>query len=176
MIRHSLRLIAVIFLSAFALVAGVATANAAPGTGTGSPHFVRASAAINDAGQLVVNFTEAGLGNAQTATVQVTADYTATWACRNNGGGWAPGLRTSVGTVAESGTFTADRNGRIIASLTAPQIWPPEDITCPNGQSGPFLVSVSYSNITITDVTNGVSVSLADLSRTLITLGKSARN
>jgi hypothetical protein len=152
-----------------------APATAAPGGGTGNPHFVKASAAINDAGQLVVSFTEAGLGNAQSATVQLTADYTATWACQNNGGGWAPGLRTSFGSVAESGTFTADRNGRIIASLTAPTVWPPVDVTCPRGQSGPHLVSVSYTNIMLTDKTNDVSIGLADVSRTLLNLGKSAR-
>jgi hypothetical protein len=174
MVVRTRRVLGVVLLVVLATFLGAGTASAAPGTGTGSPHFLRASADINDVGQLVASFTEAGLGNAQTATVQVTADYTATWACQNNGGGWAPGLRTSVGSVAESGTFTADRNGRIIASLTAPQVWPPVDVSCPPGQNGPYLVSVSYKNITVTDLTNNQSVSLADVSRTLIVLPKSA--
>lgn len=173
------RALLVVITALATLFAGGAVAGAvpggSPGPGTGSPHFVRATASINDLGQLVVSFTEAGLGNAQTATVLLTADYTATWACQNNGGGWAPGLRTSVGTVAESGTFTADRNGRIIAELTAPQVFPPEDITCPPGQNGPYLVAVSYTNIVLTDVTNDVSIALDDVSRTLIDLPRSAR-
>jgi len=158
-----------------AFFSGSTMAFAAPGGGTGNPHFLRASASINEAGQLVVNFTEAGLGNAQTATVEVTADQTATWACQNRGGGFAPGLRTTQASVAESGTFTADRNGRIIASLTAPEVFPPADVTCPTGQIGPLLVSVSYTNITVTDVTNDVSIDVADVSRTLITLPRGAR-
>lgn len=174
MIVRTRRVLGIVLLVVAASFLGTGSASAAPGTGTGNPHFLRASADINSVGQLVVSFTEAGLGNAQTATVQVTADYTATWACQNNGGGWAPGQRTTVGSVAESGTFTADRNGRINASLTAPQVWPPVDVSCPPGQNGPFLVSVSYRNITVTDTTNNVSVSLDDVSRTLIVLPKGA--
>jgi hypothetical protein len=56
----------------------------------------------------------------------------------------------------------------VVASLEA---GPPSagSFSCPNGQRL-VLASVSYTNIELTDTTNGVSASLADASRTLVEL------
>jgi hypothetical protein len=64
--------------------------------------------------------------------------------------------------VTAAGSFES-KNGRVVASLSAGPIsasgfaWPP-------GQRL-VLASVSYSNVVLTDTTNGTSVSVADVSR-----------
>jgi hypothetical protein len=60
------------------------------------------------------------------------------------------------------------KHGRVVASLTA---GPPSAgaFSCPNGQRL-VLASVSYTNIDLTDTTNGVSASLGDAARTLVAL------
>ena len=64
--------------------------------------------------------------------------------------------------VAANGSFEP-RNGRIQASLTA---GPPSagDFSCPGGQRLVFA-SVAYTNIVLTDTTNGVTATLPDASR-----------
>ena len=121
-----------------------------------NPHFVRASADINGNGSLVVSWKEAGLGDNQLIHYVATADATATYVCVNNGGG-NPSARnktTVSGPVSAEGTFSSGKNGQITASLT---LGPPSagSFTCPPGQSL-RLAEVSYSNITLTDTTNGI--------------------
>src|SRR6266511_878456 len=79
-----------------------------------NPHFIRASASgPNNAGNLTVNFTIAGLGDNVTITVTATADATATYACQNRGGNFpSDPKKTSVsGPVTGSGDFTSGKNG-----------------------------------------------------------------
>jgi hypothetical protein len=120
-----------------------------------SPHFIRASADVNNDGALVVSWKEAGLGTNQNINYVATADGTATYVCVNNGGGnpSAKNKTTVAGPVSAEGTFSSGKNGQITASLTADP--PPSDISCPPGQSLE-LASASYSNITLTDTTNGI--------------------
>jgi len=77
-----------------------------------------------------------------------------------NRGGANPSAqnKTTVnGPVSATGTFSSGKNGNVTASLTLSP--PPSDISCPKGQSLE-LASVSYTNVTLTDTTNNVSISL----------------
>jgi hypothetical protein len=117
----------------------------------GNPHFVQASASGPAAdGTLLVNFKIAGLGSTVTTTVTASADATAVYACRNNGGNFPadPKKQEATGPVSSSGQFTSGRNGQITASLT---LYPPDStLSCPNGQHQ-VLASVSYSNVAVSE-------------------------
>jgi hypothetical protein len=121
-----------------------------------APHFVRASASLNANGTLTVSFKEAGLGDNQLINYTASADATATYVCVNRGGAnpSASNKTTVAGPVSASGTFSSGKNGTVSASLTLSP--PPSDISCPSGQSLQ-LASVSYTNVAITDTTNGVT-------------------
>jgi hypothetical protein len=128
-----------------------------------SPHFISASATLNANGTLTANFKEAGLGTNQNIDYVLSADGTATYVCVNNGGAnpSAQNKTTVNGPVSASGTFSSGKNGNVVASLTLSP--PPSDISCPRGQRLE-LASVSYTNATLTDTTNNVSISLGDFS------------
>jgi hypothetical protein len=128
-----------------------------------SPHFVSASGTLNANGTLTANFKEAGLGTNQNINYTLSADGTATYVCVNKGGAnpSAQNKTTVAGPVSASGTFSSGKNGNVTASLTVNP--PPSDISCPNGQRLE-LASVSYTNVTLTDTTNNVSISLDDFS------------
>ena len=136
---------------------------AAPAALAVSPHFINASATVNSDGSLTVNFKEAGLGTNQLISYTAAAQGTATWVCVNKGGAnpSAQNKTTVNGPVSKTGEFSSGKNGNVTASLTIQP--PPSDITCPNGQTLQ-LASVSYTNVVLTDTTNGVSVSLGDFS------------
>jgi hypothetical protein len=160
-IRVAAILAAMITTLAFAAVAQAA-----------SPHFIRASASgPNNAGQLVVSFKEAGLGDNQLITYVASADATATYACFNNGGKHpqATNKETVSGPVSATGTFSSGKNGSISQSLT---LNPPSagGFSCPLGQRL-VLADVSYTNVAITDTTNGVTEGIpGTFSRVFVTL------
>jgi hypothetical protein len=112
---------------------------------------------------LNVSFREAGLGSNEGTLVRVTADANALYACLNPSGRnpKATNKRMVEGPVSAEGTFTSDKNGSISGMLTvaAPG---PGDFTCSSGQTL-VLASVTFSNIVLTDVTNGVSVTTGDI-------------
>jgi hypothetical protein len=126
-------------------------------------HFINASGTVNANGSLTVNFKEAGLGTNQNIDYTLTAQGTATWVCVNKGGAnpSAANKTTVNGPVSASGTFNSGKNGNVTASLTVQP--PPSDITCPNGQKLQ-LASASYTGVTLTDTTNGITESLGDFS------------
>jgi hypothetical protein len=128
-----------------------------------SPHFINASATLNANGTLTASFKEAGLGTNQLIDYALTADGTATYVCVNKGGSnpSAQNKTTVNGPVSATGSFSSGKNGNVTASLTVSP--PPSDITCPKGQNLE-VASVGYANVTLTDTTNGVSVSLGDFS------------
>ena len=115
-------------------------------------------------GALTVSFDERGLGNENVDYV-LTADATAVFACINGGGNHpeAANKETINSEVSANGTFEV-KNGRVQASLTA---GPPSagSFSCPKGQRL-VLASVTYTNIVLTDTTNGVSTSIPNTSRT----------
>ena len=139
---------------------------AAPSALATSPHFVSATPSINNTtGALTVDFKEAGLGANQNIDYLLTADATAVFVCVNKGGAnpSASNKTTVSGPVSATGTFSSGKNGNVTASLT---VNPPplsSDFSCPKGQSLK-LASVTYTNITITDTTNGVSESVGTAS------------
>jgi len=149
------RILALIFLAPLVLLVGAVAPVQAD-----SPHFIRASGTLNANGTLTVNFMEAGLGTNQNIDYVLSADATATYVCVNNGGSnpSAKNKSTVAGPVSATGTFSSGKNGSVKASLTVSP--PPSDISCPPGQSLQ-LASVSYTNVTITDSTNGVSEPVA---------------
>lgn len=126
-------------------------------------HFISASGTVNADGSLTVKFKEAGLGTNQNIDYALTAQGTATWVCVNKGGAnpSAQNKTTVNGPVSATGTFNSGKNGNVTASLTVQP--PPSDITCPKGQTLQ-LASASYTGVTLSDTTNGISVSLGDFS------------
>jgi hypothetical protein len=152
--KRRIAVVALVFV-AFALIAQQALAQ--------NEHFVRASGSLNNDGSLTVNFKEAGLGTNQLINYTLSADATATYVCVNRGGAnpSAQNKTTVAGPVIATGTFSSGKNGQVTASLTVSP--PPSDISCPPGQSLE-LASVSYTNVTLTDTTNGVSIAVGDFS------------
>ena len=152
--------------SVAALVMLVGVLAIVPAAQADSPHFITASASINDAGQLVCTFKEAGLGNTlTTANISCSADATAVYQCFNNGGNHpkAGNKETVGGPVSNSGTFPV-RNGQTTGSLTVDPPGP-GDFTCPSGQTL-YLQSVSYTNIVLSG--EGATADVpGSLSRTL---------
>jgi hypothetical protein len=121
-----------------------------------SPHFVRADADLSGS-NLVVSFKEAGLGTNQLISYEANADATATYVCVNRGGGnpSASNKTTVSGPVSATGTFSSGKNGQVTASLTLNPPGP-GGFSCPPGQSRE-IAQVTYTNVSITDTTNGIT-------------------
>lgn len=148
------------------VVAAAVTATAAlavPAALAVNAHFISAGASLNNDGTLTANFKEAGLGTNQNIDYALTADGTATYVCVNKGGAnpSAQNKTTVNGPVSATGSFNSGKNGNVTGSLTVSP--PPSNISCPKGQTLQ-LASASYENVTLTDVTNGISVSLGSFS------------
>ena len=126
--------------------------------------FHSATSSVNNDGALVVNWDQRGVGEGD-ITYTLTADATALYACINRGGKnpSAANKQSFEGAVAGGGTFEA-KNGRVLGTLTAGPLAAPQ-FTCPSGQRR-VLASVTYTNIVLTDTTNGVSTDVPDASRT----------
>jgi hypothetical protein len=144
------RLFALLSASLLALFAFATTAQAV------SPHFVQASAHLSGT-NLVVDFKEAGLGTNQLITYVASADSTVTYVCVNRGGAnpSASNKTTISGPVSASGSFSSGKNGQVTASLTLNPPGP-GSFSCPSGQSLQ-IAQVSYTNVAITDTTNGIT-------------------
>jgi uncharacterized cupredoxin-like copper-binding protein len=127
---------------AFAIGALAMTSSAAQ---AGSPHFVSNTvAATQDGATLTVTFKEAGLGDEPQVHVVLTADAQ----CVNPGGNNPQaGNKQSVSTA---GDFPV-QNGKTEGALSVTASFTP---SC----SPPM--SVVYSDVVLTDVTSGISVTL----------------
>jgi hypothetical protein len=160
---RSLRGMIIVVLAALAAVLAFATPASAD-----APKFHSATSSVNNAGALVVNFDERGLGNTN-IDYTLTADGSAVYACINGGGNHpqAANKETVNAEVTAAGSFEP-KNGRVVASLSA---GPPSAgaFSCPPGQRL-VLASVSYTNIVLTDTTNGVPTSVPDTSRIFFTI------
>jgi hypothetical protein len=147
----------------FAMIALSTLAIASPAFANGA-NFHSTSSSVADNGSLVVSFDERGLGNDNIDYV-LTADATAEYACINGGENHpqAANKETVNAEVSASGSFEP-KNGRVVASLSA---GPPSAglFSCPSGQHL-VLASVSYTNVVLTDVSNGVVANVSDVSRT----------
>ena len=157
------RTLRLMLLATVALVASMAFAGSALAQ---APKFHAVDSAVNNDGALVVSWDERGLGN-ENVDYTLTADATAVYACINKGGNHpeAANKETINSEVSAEGSFEP-KNGRIQASLTA---GPPSAgyFSCPNGQRL-VLASVAYTNIVLTDTTNGVTATPPDASRVFL--------
>lgn len=155
------RLLRLLLLPAALLLAiGVAyPAFAANGNG----HFIKnATSASLSGANLVTNFKESGLAAGSVETITTNATATTTYECVNGGGKnpQASNKTTTATQVSQSGQFTANQNGNVVGSQTlSPPTAQQLGFSCPPGQTVTF-VGVTYSNVSITDVTSGASISL----------------
>ena len=123
-----------------------------------SAHFVRGpTASINSTtGDVTVTWKEAGLGDTASVNYVASATAAARYQCVNRGGKCpaAANKQDVLSNVSASGTFQSGKNGSINGSLI---FEPPEGtLNCPGGQVLK-TVSVSYTNISLADTTNGVA-------------------
>jgi outer membrane usher protein FimD/PapC len=118
-----------------------------------SPHFLKASAA-RSGDNLVVSWKEAGLGDNLNIDYVASATATRVDSCVT-GGGQIPNdakKTTTQAPVTSGGTFSV-KNGSVTGSLT---VMPPATtLSCPPGQTA-TLISLSYTDVRITDTTNGI--------------------
>jgi len=144
-----------------ALVAALAVA--VPSASAGSPHFIKNLSSASLSGRnLVCKFKEAGLQSGSVETITCSATESITYECVNGGGKnpSASNKHTFVTTVSKTGQFSADKNGNVVGTLTlAPASAQSLGFSCPPGQTVTF-VSVSYSNISVTDSTSGATIAL----------------
>ena len=143
--RQSLRVTLTIVAAAVGVLTLGATAALAD-----NPHFLSATASVDNNGNLVCAFKEAGLGNTvSTTNITCSADATAVYACLNGGGKHpqAANKETVSGPVSGGGAFPV-RNGQTTGTIS---VAPPGagEFSCPNGQRL-VLASVCYANVTLT--------------------------
>jgi hypothetical protein len=118
---------------------------AVPAAHAGSPHFINNAFSVSVSGNtLSVSGKEAGLGDESQVNIQLSA----TAECINNGGRHPKAANKT--SVSASGTFPV-QNGKADFSLEATATFQP-DCSPP--------MSVVYTNIVVTDLTNGISVRL----------------
>ena len=122
----------------------------------GHPQFLRAPSASLGSPKVIVRWTEVGLGSVDSVNYVASATAAARYQCVNRGNNCpaAPNKADVLSDVNVGGTFAVDKNGRITGSLIIPA--PPAGLACPGNQVV-GVVSVVFTNITLTDVTNGVS-------------------
>lgn len=145
-------------LLALFLVVGVASA--------ANPHFVRGpTAVLNNSGDAVISWKEAGLGDTVSVDYIASADVSGLYQCVNRGGNCpaAANKEEFQGPVSAAGTFLSGKNGQITASLTLSA--PDPTLNCPGNQRVE-LVFVTFSNIALESSASGVaSVSPSTLSQ-----------
>jgi hypothetical protein len=123
-------------------------------------HFQKnsVSGAIQSDGDLIVSWQEAGLGFTN-IDYTLTADVEAVYFCRTNSGS-IPNAENkhTVDTPVSTGGSFQPKNGKVTGTLRleAPAAPVSEPPTCGRGQSLD-LQSITYSNVVLTDTTNGIS-------------------
>ena len=119
-------------------------------------HFLRAPSAKLGSPKVIVSWIEIGLGSTDTVSYVATATAAARYQCVNRGGNCpaASNKEDVLANVSVGGTFSVDKNGRITGFMTIPA--PPATLVCP-GKQVVDVFSVVFTDITLTDTTNGVS-------------------
>ncbi|MUV14517.1 hypothetical protein [Noviluteimonas gilva] len=123
----------------------------------GNPKFLRAPSASLGSPKVIVKWTEVGLGNPGTdISYEAKATAAARYQCVNRGNNCpaASNKEDVLADVSVGGTFDVDKNGRISESLIIPA--PESTLVCPGNQRV-GVVSVVFTNIKLTDVTNNIS-------------------
>ena len=121
----------------------------------GNPQFLRAPSASLGSPKVIVGWTEVGLGDTDTVHYIASATAAARYQCVNRGNNCpaASNKEDVLVDLSVSGTF-AVKNGRITDTMIIPA--PPSTLVCPGNQVV-GVVSVVFTNITLMDVTNGVT-------------------
>ena len=118
---------------------------AVPAAWAGSPHFIQSAFSVTRTDNtLTVSGKEAGLGDESQVHIVVTA----TAECINGGGNHPKAVNKT--DVSAAGDFPV-QNGKADFSLTLTAVFQP---SC----SPPM--TVRFTNVTVTDTTNGISKSL----------------
>lgn len=134
-----------------------------------NPHFIRATGIVNNDGEYVASFKEAGLGTNQNIDYLLSAGSGTqfTYQCYTKSNNTPQGAPNNVfpSNLQTGGTFNSGQNGQITASLT---LVPTPDGDCQGNGLKLCLVFVSYQNVVLTDTTNGVSISLPSRSETFL--------
>jgi hypothetical protein len=131
-----------------AILAFASAALAAPAAMAGSPHFIQSAFSVTRADNtLTVSGKEAGLGD----EAQVHIVVTATAECINPGQNHPKAANKS--SVSAEGNFPV-QNGKADFSLTLTATFQP-DCSPP--------MTVRFTNVTVTDTTNGISKNLGTL-------------
>ncbi len=112
-----------------------------------NPHLNRAPRITDQGTQLQVSGRIVGLGS-EPLNVIVQADGVAIVDCRNPGGNVAPGQRTNVDIVGQTGTVSPDRQGRYDFNITTAEPTVGSE-ACPNRQWTPIVRDVEFSNVRI---------------------------
>jgi hypothetical protein len=121
-----------------------------------SPKFLRAPSASLGSPKVIVRWTEVGLGITDSVNYVASATAAARYQCVNRGNNCpaASNKEDVLADVSVGGTFAVDKNGRISEALVIPA--PPSTLVCPGNQVV-GVASVVFTNITLTDLTNGIS-------------------
>jgi hypothetical protein len=133
---------------------------AQPAAAAGS-RFVTVNAAVGiGTGSLEVSFAEMGLLAGAAIADQAQADATAGYGCRD-GAGRTDGSASEVvsASVVQMGWFVPGADGNIRAALNLPAPGPGSFACRPGEQM--ILTSVTYTDVSVTDLTNGVGQSVA---------------
>jgi hypothetical protein len=138
---------------------------------SGAHFFHDTNDSVADNAALVIHIDEAGVGQLQVNYTLDIVTATANYACINGGNKnpSAANKRTFQSSVA-SGFAETPQNGRVdvTTSINGTPL-SADGFSCPSGQRL-VLASVSYSGITLTDITNSVSITLPDVSRIFLNL------
>ena len=136
-----------------------------------SPHFISATSSVDGSGALVVKFKEAGLGDNQLINYELTGNVNATFQFQNNGGNIVQGTPFfAVDVTLATGQFKSVKNGNITATLTSEAPSPnPADLKTINGNGWKQILTVSYTNLVLTDTTNNLTINPPNASATIIT-------
>jgi hypothetical protein len=138
---------------------------ASPASAAGAK-FHSTSSSVTNTGALVVSFDERGLGTTSPIDYTLSADAEATYACINGGNKHPQAANKETKDYPVAGNTSVEpKNGRVVSSITATPAPSAGEFSCPGGQRL-VLADVSYTNIWLTDTTNGVTTQVAPVSKT----------
>jgi hypothetical protein len=121
-----------------------------PAIGTGA-HFLYATSTVDAAGDLVISFKEAGLGNVSSVPITVSGNANASYQWFNNGGNKPQGVPFSANeTITVTQVFPV-RNGQTTGTIIVSPPPPPADfLTHPHAGNWVAKFTVSYTDIALT--------------------------
>ena len=140
-------------------------------TAWAGPHFVGTpTGTLNASGDYVASFKEAGLGDTPITYSLAATTETFTFQCFTKSGNTPQGSPNSVSFSGQTTFVTiTPRNGQITGSVL---LTPEQDgASCQGGGLRLFLIAVDYKGVTLTDTTDGVTVSLPSLSASGLQIG-----